>query len=91
MMCANLVGFVVGTDGVSYLVGQLLGSWTGMSSVHVIRMFLTDHWLCHLFVKGFNLWSGLVPVYSLECNSCLNIGRRRCGEVYIADVDGCII
>jgi hypothetical protein len=55
--------------------------------VHFIRMFLTDHWLCHWCVKGFNLWSGLVPVYSLECNSCLNIGKRRCGEVYIAGVD----
>jgi len=52
--------------------------------------FFDRYCLCHLFVKGFNFWSGLVPVYSLECNSCLNIGRRRCGEVYIADVDGCV-
>ena len=30
MMAANLVGFVVGMDGVKYLITQLAGSWSGM-------------------------------------------------------------
>ena len=29
MMTANLVGFVIGTDGVSYLVTRLFGTWEG--------------------------------------------------------------
>ncbi|KAI0766788.1 MBOAT-domain-containing protein [Irpex lacteus] len=31
MMTANLVGFVVGTDGVSYIVGRMLSGWEGIS------------------------------------------------------------
>jgi len=31
MMSANLVGFVLGTDGMSYMLRQLLGSWEGIS------------------------------------------------------------
>ena len=33
MMAANLVGFVVGLDGVRYLVAELVGSWAGMSPI----------------------------------------------------------
>ena len=29
MMTANLVGFVVGTDGVTFLASQLFGTWDG--------------------------------------------------------------
>lgn len=29
MLTANLVGFVIGTDGISYMVGQLTDSWEG--------------------------------------------------------------
>lgn len=29
MMTANLVGFAIGTDGMRYLWGQLLGNWAG--------------------------------------------------------------
>ena len=29
MMTANLVGFVVGTDGVAFLASQLFGIWSG--------------------------------------------------------------
>jgi len=29
MMTANLVGFVVGTDGVAFLASQLFGTWDG--------------------------------------------------------------
>jgi hypothetical protein len=29
MMAANLVGFVVGTDGVTFLASQLFGTWDG--------------------------------------------------------------
>ncbi|KAI0667916.1 MBOAT-domain-containing protein [Trametes maxima] len=35
MMSANLVGFVIGTDGMQYMVGQVFGSWEG------IRFLLT--------------------------------------------------
>jgi len=30
MMTANLVGFVIGTGGISYLLGQLFGTWEGV-------------------------------------------------------------
>lgn len=30
MMGANLVGFVVGVDGVKYLVAQVVDTWEGM-------------------------------------------------------------
>ena len=29
MLAANLVGFVIGTDGISYLIGQLTDDWEG--------------------------------------------------------------
>ncbi|KAH9948606.1 MBOAT-domain-containing protein [Amylocystis lapponica] len=30
MMSANLVGFVIGTEGISYMLHQLIGSWEGV-------------------------------------------------------------
>jgi len=30
MMAANLVGFVIGTDGIKYLLSQLFGTWEGV-------------------------------------------------------------
>ena len=30
MLAANLVGFVIGTDGIAYMIGQLTDSWKGM-------------------------------------------------------------
>ena len=29
MMAANLVGFVIGTDGMKYMVRQIVESWDG--------------------------------------------------------------
>lgn len=33
MFAANLVGFVIGTGGISYMIGQLTDSWDGTRSV----------------------------------------------------------
>ena len=30
MMTANLVGFVIGTDGIKYMIRQILDSWQGI-------------------------------------------------------------
>ena len=30
MLTANLIGFVVGTDGISYMIGRLTDNWEGM-------------------------------------------------------------
>ncbi|KAI0706413.1 MBOAT-domain-containing protein [Earliella scabrosa] len=30
MMTANLVGFVIGTDGIQYMIDQIMGSWQGI-------------------------------------------------------------
>ena len=30
MMTANLVGFVIGTDGMKYMIEQITGSWEGI-------------------------------------------------------------
>lgn len=32
MLAANLVGFVIGTDGISYMIGQLTDSWEGTAN-----------------------------------------------------------
>lgn len=34
MMTANLVGFVIGTDGISYLFSQLVAGWEGAVANH---------------------------------------------------------
>ena len=34
MLAANLVGFVIGTDGISYMVGTLTNSWEGVYVQH---------------------------------------------------------
>jgi hypothetical protein len=31
MMAANLVGFVIGTDGIRFFVDELFGTWQGWS------------------------------------------------------------
>ncbi|CAG7855141.1 Glycerol uptake protein 1 [Serendipita indica DSM 11827] len=36
LMIANLVGFVMGLDGVQYLFGQLVGSWDGVGFLLVV-------------------------------------------------------
>lgn len=33
MMTANLIGFAIGTEGMSYMWGQMIGSWEGPSSL----------------------------------------------------------
>lgn len=32
MMTGNLVGFVIGTDGMKYLAGEIIGTWYGTFS-----------------------------------------------------------
>ena len=34
MLAANLVGFVIGTEGISYMLGQLTGSLEGACVLH---------------------------------------------------------
>jgi hypothetical protein len=54
MMAANLVGFVVGLEGVSYLVGQLVGSWAGM-----LFLFVSSNLLmltCFCLRNTFPYW-----------------------------------
>lgn len=34
MLAANLVGFVIGTDGIGYMIGQLTDSWEGACAQH---------------------------------------------------------
>ena len=31
MMTANLIGFAIGTEGMGYMWGQMIGSWEGSS------------------------------------------------------------
>ena len=33
MMTANLIGFAIGTDGMAYMWSQMIGTWTGKSSI----------------------------------------------------------
>lgn len=34
MLAANLVGFVIGTDGIGYMISQLTDSWEGVHAHH---------------------------------------------------------
>jgi hypothetical protein len=63
MMAANLVGFVIGTDGMKYLAGELLGTLEGKSSpIRVERQCLRRSFQVFasfslqvvLFLSGFN-------------------------------------
>jgi hypothetical protein len=33
MISANLVGFVIGTDGMTYMVKEIIGTWSGKSRI----------------------------------------------------------
>jgi hypothetical protein len=39
MMVANLVGFVVGVDGIKYMASQLVGSWAGTNFDPLCALF----------------------------------------------------
>ena len=38
MMTANLVGFVIGVDGVKFLIAQLTDSWAGSLFLEIARL-----------------------------------------------------
>ena len=44
MMTGNLVGFVIGTDGMKYLVGEIFGTWYG--ACH--RIYWSHNWLTRI-------------------------------------------
>lgn len=45
LMTANLVGFVIGLDGLQYLGSQLIGTWSGMDYLRVPARKLTRGFL----------------------------------------------
>lgn len=71
MMTANLVGFVIGTEGVSYLLAQLVSGWEG-SSIMPQRSSVVLNAL-RLQVSGSCCLHACA--YSSLCKSCLSIGK----------------
>ena len=46
MMTANLIGFAIGTEGMGYMWGKMIGSWEGLSSLFPRSAQLTDGSAC---------------------------------------------
>ena len=74
MMAANLVGFVVGLDGLEGLLKGILGSYSGESSIFLRRL--------HEILSDVQAWSSLLlpaRLCSARLRSCLSIARRSSG------------
>lgn len=69
MMTANLVGFVIGTEGISYLLNELFSTWEGMLPI-VVSGFFTD--VRHS--QEFGSLSEAVCVYLSQVRLCSNTG-----------------
>ena len=41
MMTANLIGFAIGTEGMSYMWGQMIGSWEGATLSPLVHLSRT--------------------------------------------------
>jgi hypothetical protein len=88
MMTANLVGFVIGVDGVRYLGEQLVSSSDGMSGwipAEILHTMLSE--LSHAKSQDCTSLCSRACAYLLRCKSCLNIAKQNCGKVYSGAVD----
>lgn len=62
MVAANLVGFVVGTDGTKFFFGQLFGTWEGIRFMVVclgiifVGIQLMFEYRCVLLIYAFTLF-----------------------------------
>jgi D-alanyl-lipoteichoic acid acyltransferase DltB (MBOAT superfamily) len=80
MMSANLIGFVIGTDGIKYLLSQIFGTWEGISfrllscpPPHFIRVSI-PHWSVCSNVGG-RTTHVRVPVRSKRSTNDLTINK----------------
>lgn len=71
-MSANLVGFVLGTDGTRYFVEQIVGRWQGERSSR--RGWRGDRIIGDVLQAGVLSYS-LCHVYILQSKLCLNTGQ----------------
>lgn len=74
MMTANLVGFVIGTDGMSFMLQQLISGWEG-----TYRLFALARLVALILPRRIQVyvsWPSHAGVCSLRRRSCLNTGKR---------------
>ena len=62
MLSANLVGFVIGTEGIGYMAKEIVGSWEGASLVARSFEEVADE----TFYKVYDSWRRRVRVCLLE-------------------------
>jgi hypothetical protein len=85
MVTANLVGFVVGVDGVQYMLGEVFGTWEGAKFMVVscaaifVAVQVMFEYRC-VFCFYPYLWGGCDDADGAT-------GRRRSGRVFIGDVN----
>ena len=86
LMTANLIGFVVGIDGVKFLVLRLTGTWDGalFMILAVTLIFMTTQLMFeyrYVFFSSFR--------YLLH-DALIIIGRKNCGRAFKGGVNCCM-
>lgn len=66
MLTANLVGFVIGVDGMKYMIEQILGSLAG-ESLHALTIVYGTNGTCR----------GTIPLCCLRLHLCCYSGHVR--------------
>jgi hypothetical protein len=91
MMCANLVGFVLGLEGMKHFLKELTSTWSGESGLPSLQMQLrlppSSLGVELIHSQGWRSWHLRVRAYSLLCRSCLSIGKRSGEKASIGSVD----
>jgi len=78
MMGANLVGFVIGTEGVEFFVGELFGTIQGRSVISLYPLFKLDcAGLKFLVIAVVCLFVGAQIMFEYRCVVFLH-----CGDSY---------
>ena len=73
MLAANLVGFVIGTDGISYMIDQLTNNWGGTRDEYR-RSSCTKLHQTQFLTQVSDSYSLRVFVCSLPYRSCSSTG-----------------
>lgn len=87
MMTANLVGFVVGIDGVKFLASQLSGTWGGVQFMALATtcLFMGVKLMFeyrYVFFSSFR--------YLLH-DPLITIGRKNCGKAFKGGVNKTVV
>ena len=84
MMTANLIGFVMGTDGISYLLGRVLSGWEGKlilvcRAPHRLDIPVTG--LSFMGFTSFCLFVGTQVMFEYRCGKLSKTHSRRTHDI----------